>query len=586
MKPPRQTGPLAFLGGYIKRNPWTNGAAVGAVIAGASCGVAVQWGMRMLVDAMQADPGTRAQAVLRPFLLLVTLIAVENATWRCAGWLGCRAIVKTRMQIRLDLFENLSRQGAAYFGNRFSGALGGRVSSCAEAVQAIESTMIWNILPPCTAFVGAILILSGLHWLMACVLAPSVLAVAAILYRIGVAGRPLHQAYARKSADTNGQLVDVVSNMAIVRAFSGAGRERARLEEKLGVESGAHIKSWMYTERMRVVHDFALWVLASGMLGWAIVLWMKGDITAGEVMVIGSLSVTIVNGSRDLALSVIGLTDHLARAGETLDELTLPVTVEDRADAQPIIPLDGAVQFDGVRFDYGGGLPALKDFSLRIAPGQKVGIVGPSGSGKSTILSVLQRLYDVNEGAIYIDGQDIRAVTQQSLRRMIAVVPQDVSLFNRTLIENIRYGRPDATDEEVRAAARAARCDEFVANMPLGYDTMVGERGARLSGGQRQRIGIARAILCDAPIMIFDEATSALDTESEMQIHQALGEAMKGRTVISVAHRLSTLAGFDRIIVVRDGAIVEDGHPAELKVGQGAFGRMWRLQSESFASAA
>jgi ATP-binding cassette subfamily B protein len=192
----------------------------------------------------------------------------------------------------------------------------------------------------------------------------------------------------------------------------------------------------------------------------------------------------------------------------------------------------------------------------------------------------------VNEGAIYIDGQDIRAVTQQSLRRMIAVVPQDVSLFNRTLIENIRYGRPDATDEEVRAAARAARCDEFVANMPLGYDTMVGERGARLSGGQRQRIGIARAILCDAPIMIFDEATSALDTESEMQIHQALGEAMKGRTVISVAHRLSTLAGFDRIIVVRDGAIVEDGHPAELKVGQGAFGRMWRLQSESFASAA
>jgi ATP-binding cassette subfamily B protein len=586
MSSSRATGSIAFLGSYLKRNPWINGAAVGAVIAGAFCGVAVQWGMRMLVDAMQAGPGMRSQAVLAPFLLFAGLIAVENGTWRIAGWLGCHAIVKTRMQIRLDLFEILSRQGAAYFGERFSGALGGRVSNCAEAVQAIESTLIWNILPPCAGFVGAIAILSGLHWLMACVLAPAVLVVAAILYWIGVAGRPLHQDYARQAADANGQLVDVVSNIAIVRAFSGARRERDRLADKLGVESLTHIKSWMYTERMRVFHDAALWLLACGMLGWALVLWMKGDITAGEVMVIGSLSITIVNGSRDLALSVIGLTDHMSRAAEALRELTLPVTVEDAAAAQPIIPLDGAVQFDKIRFDYGGGPRALKDFSLRILPGQKLGIVGPSGSGKSTILSLLQRLYDVDEGAIYVDGQDIRAVTQESLRRMIAVVPQDVSLFNRALIENIRYGRPEATDAEVFAAARAARCDEFIANLPLGYQTMVGERGARLSGGQRQRIGIARAILRDAPIMIFDEATSALDTESEVQIQQALAEAMKGRTVISVAHRLSTLSGFDRVIVVKNGEIVEDGHPAELRVRQGAFGAMWRLQSESFASAA
>jgi ATP-binding cassette subfamily B protein len=581
----RNTGLLSFLAGYVRRNPWSHGAVVASVVAGASCGVAVQWGMRMLVDAMQAGPNA-SHPIWLPFLVFAGLIAAENAIWRVGGWLGSRAIVKTRMQIRLDLFERLSRQGAAYFGARFSGALGGRVSSCAEAVQAIEATLIWNILPPCTAFVGAIVILAGVHWEMACVLAPAVALVVTILYRIGVAGRPLHQDYARRNADTAGQLVDVVSNMTIVRAFSGAAREKARLAALLGVESCAHIKSWMYTERMRVLHDFALWVLACGMLGWAILLWTQGRITVGEVVVINTLSITIVNGSRDLALSVIGLTDHLSRAAEALQELTLPATVDDAVDAQPLIPLDGAVQFENVRFDYGNGMPALKDFSLRILPGQKIGIVGPSGSGKSTILSLVQRLYDVTEGAVYVDGQDIRTVTQDSLRRMIAIVPQDVSLFNRTLIENIRYGRPDATDAEVVAAARAARCDEFVANMPEGYDTMVGERGARLSGGQRQRIGIARAILCNAPIMIFDEATSALDTESEVLIQQALAEAMKGRTVISVAHRLSTLAGFDRIIVVKNGEIVEDGHPAELRVRQGAFGQMWRLQSESFADAA
>jgi ATP-binding cassette subfamily B protein len=215
-----------------------------------------------------------------------------------------------------------------------------------------------------------------------------------------------------------------------------------------------------------------------------------------------------------------------------------------------------------------------------------VGIVGPSGSGKSTILALIQRLYDVDQGGVYVDGQNVRTVTQESLRKTIAVVPQDVSLFNRTLMENIRYGRPDATDEEVMSAAHAARCDEFVRRMPEGYDTMVGERGAKLSGGQRQRIGIARAILCNAPVVIFDEATSALDSESEQLIQQALAEAMKGRTVISVAHRLSTLSGFDRVVVVKDGRIVEDGHPAELKASQGAFGQMWRLQSEGFAVAA
>jgi ATP-binding cassette subfamily B protein len=570
---------VAFLLGYLRRYSWWHAAAIGAVVAAGSCGAATQFCMKAVVDAMQAGPAAAAGAFW-PFVTFASLIAVENGFWRSAGWLGARAIVKVGVEVRLDLFGRLTRQSAAYFGDRFSGSLGSRVSNCASAIQAIETTLIWNILPPLTAFMAAIVILSGLHWQMAAVLSPCVLGVGTLLYGLGMRGRPIHLHYARSASDVDGRLVDVVSNVAIVRAFGGAARERERLAQRLGLEAKAHIESWMYTERMRVIHDAAMWILSCGMLAWSLLLWSRAKATAGDVVVISTLSFNLLHGSRDLALALIALTDHLARAGEALAELTLPEQVADRPGARAIIPLGGAVQFDSVSFSYGSGVPALEDFSLRVMPGQKVGIVGPSGSGKSTILALLQRLHDVGQGGIYVDGQDIRAVTQESLRGMIAIVPQDVSLFHRSLMENIRYGRPDATDAEVMAAACVARCDEFAARMPDGYHALVGERGARLSGGQRQRIGIARAILRDAPIMIFDEATSALDSESEQLIQQALAEAMEGRTVISVAHRLSTLSGFDRVIVVKDGRIIEDGEPAELKKVHGVFGTMWRIQSE------
>ena len=218
-----------------------------------------------------------------------------------------------------------------------------------------------------------------------------------------------------------------------------------------------------------------------------------------------------------------------------------------------------------------------------IPAGQKIGIVGPSGAGKSTMVHLLQRLYDVQKGRILIDGQPLTEVTQDSLREALAVVPQEISLFHRSLMENIRFARPDATDEEVFAAARAACCDGFIRALPQGYDTIVGERGMKLSGGQRQRVGIARAFLKDAPIIVFDEATSALDTESEMEIQRSLVRLMRDRTVMAVAHRLSTLAAFDRIVVMRAGRIVEDGTATELRRRGGLFDRMWRLQAEGLS---
>jgi len=323
--------------------------------------------------------------------------------------------------------------------------------------------------------------------------------------------------------------------------------------------------------------------MAGSMLLWAIWLWTSGRITPGDVVVVSALTFRILHGSRDLVLALVNTTQHWHYIGETLRTIGKPHEIVDMPDATSHIGLGGAVTFEDVTFRYGEGRPVLRRFSLDIPPGQHVGIVGPSGAGKSTILALLQRLHDVDGGRILIDGQPITRLTQDSLRAAIAVVPQEINLFHRSVMENIRYGNPGATDEEVYASARAAHCDAFIRELPHGYDTLVGERGVKLSGGQRQRIGIARAILKNAPIIVLDEATSALDSDSEREIQHALEALVRGRTVIAIAHRLSTLVSFDRIVVIEEGRIVEDGSPQELRRRRGAFDRLWRMQADGLS---
>jgi ATP-binding cassette subfamily B protein len=248
-----------------------------------------------------------------------------------------------------------------------------------------------------------------------------------------------------------------------------------------------------------------------------------------------------------------------------------------------MIPGRGAVEFRDLSFAYDGEHTVLHHVNLKIRAGEKVGVVGPSGAGKTSVVSLIQRLYEPQTGEVSIDDQPISAITQDSLRAVLAVVPQEIMLFHRSVMDNIRFGRPGASDDEILRAARAAHCDAFVNRLPQGYDTVLGERGVKLSGGQRQRIGIARALLRDAPIIILDEATSALDTESEIHVHRNMVELLHGRTVIAVAHRLSTLAAFDRILVLHQGRIVEEGTPAELRRRGTLFARMWRLQAEGLA---
>jgi ATP-binding cassette subfamily B protein len=542
----------------------------------------VQVGMKLLVDAM-AGPERNPGAVWTPLALFLGLIALENGLWRLGGWLGSRTIVGLGVAIRLDLFEHLSGHAMRYFADHFAGSLGNRITSTAGAVGALLSTLIWNIVPPCTDFFGAVVILTTIDWRMAVALTAFVGLAACGIALFGERGRPLHRAYADQASYVGGELVDVVSNIWPVKAFSARMRERARLADKFTVEAHTQRKSWAYLEKTRVLHDLCLWGMAGAMLTWAVVLWSVGQITPGDVVIVSALTFRILHGSRDLAFAFVGAIQHIGFIAETLRVIGQPHGVSDAPYARPLANSGGSIDFEDVAFAYADGRCVFEHFTLHIPAGQRIGVVGPSGAGKSTLVGLIQRLDDVQKGRVLIDDQCVTEVTQDSLRAAIAVVPQEISLLHRSVMDNIRYGRPDASDEEVMAAAHYAYCDAFIRTLPAGYDTLVGEHGIKLSGGQRQRIGIARAFLKNTPILLLDEATSALDTESEREIQGALATLMRGRTVLAVAHRLSTLSAFDRIIVLMDGHIVEDGSPVELRRRGGIFDALWRLQAEGFS---
>jgi ATP-binding cassette subfamily B protein len=406
-----------------------------------------------------------------------------------------------------------------------------------------------------------------------------------IMFRLAAAGRPLHHDFATKAAAVDGEMTDVVSNMPLVRAFGGFLREHRRFDATVEREMDARRRSLYYLEKLRIFHALVTIALALGLLAWAIVLWQRGAATTGDVVLICTLGISVLQATRDLAVALVDITQHVARLAEALTTLLVPHELRDHPEATALVRRGAHVKFENVYFRYGSGQQIFEEFNLSFKPGERIGLVGHSGGGKSTLFALLQRFYDVQDGRILIDGQDIRRVTLESLREAIAVVPQDISLFHRSVMENIRYGRPDATDEDVRDAAYAARCD-FIEALPEGMKTLVGDRGIKLSGGQRQRIAIARAFLKDAPLLLLDEATSALDSESEEAIREALGRLMNGRTVIAIAHRLSTVRNFDRVVVLQLGKVAQDGPPDLLVRREGLYRQLVQREMNRLSSQA
>ncbi|MFL9869511.1 ABC transporter ATP-binding protein [Paraburkholderia fungorum] len=562
--------PIRLLWRYIGRRKLSHAVVLTSVLIAVGCALASQYGIRNLIDTLPAGRA-HPHTVIRAFSILVILILADSLCWRIGGWVAARAFVRVTGDLRNEMFAYLTAHAPAFFADKQPGVLSSRVSAMANAAYTVENTVAWTALPPCLTVAGAIA-------MVAIVSAPMSLALVTVsggltwwLFRLASKGAARHQAFAARAASVDGELVDVIGNIGLVRAFSALKLERQRLDAHLHTEGSARTRSLLYLERLRLLHSIATALFSAGLLGWTLWLWSQDRATTGDVVLIGSLGFAILHGTRDLAVALVDLTQHIARLGEATQTLLIPHDMAERGNTQPLMIERATVDFENVSFAYPGRRPVLSEFNLHIRAGERVGLIGPSGAGKSTLFALIQHFYEPQTGSVRIAGQDISRATLQSLQAAISIVPQDAALFHRSLLDNIRYGVPDATQADVRRACEDANCMDFLAAMPGGLDTIAGTRGAKLSGGQRQRIAIARAILKDSPILLLDEATSALDTASELAIQSALERLMQNRTVIAIAHRLSTLQSFDRIVVIDRGHVVQDGSPTKLAARPGVY---------------
>ncbi|PYB87963.1 multidrug ABC transporter ATP-binding protein [Pseudomonas koreensis] len=491
------------------------------------------------------------------------------------------------LRLRWDFHRLMLRQSLSFFSDEFSGRVTTKVMQTALSVREVLFTLI-EILPGIGVYFIAIIALAGgfALKLMLPFLAWIVLFGLAMVYfvpRLGKVGQ--EQADARSSM--TGRIADAYTNITTVKLFSHSKREahfaRAAMEDfKL-----TGFRQMRLVSQFEIVNQALVVALILGAGGYALWLWHQGEVGTGAVAAITAMALRINGMSHWIMWQMTSLFENIGTVQDGMATLTSGPKVQDAPDAKVLEPAGGEVVFDNVSFNYNGESQVLDGLTLHIRPGEKIGLVGRSGAGKSTLINLLLRFYDVDRGEIRIEGQNIAEVTQDSLRSVIGMVTQDTSLLHRSIRDNIAYGRPDATDEDIHRAAVNAQADGFISQLSdkqghSGYDTLVGERGIKLSGGQRQRIAIARVMLKNAPILLLDEATSALDSEVEVAIQESLDEMMQGKTVIAIAHRLSTIAAMDRLIVMDEGRIIEQGTHAQLLEKNGTYARLWQHQSGGF----
>ncbi len=481
-------------------------------------------------------------------------------------------------------------QSVTYFDDDFAGRIAQKQMQTSNAMASVVSETISAIVFALASLAGSLLLLGSIHPLVilpfAGWLAVYFLLIRWYLPRIRV--RSSARAGAR--AMVSGQVVDTITNIKTVKLFA-----HSAFEDQAARNSMVDLREKMLAfGKLSASFRFILMVLAGVLpvllIGATLLLWRNGIATAGDIVAAGAISIRVSQMTGWVSFTLMGLYANVGEIENGMKTLAKRDRVEDAGDATALKVTTGQIDFDHVSFAYGRDVGGVSDVTMTVHPGEKLGIVGASGAGKSTLVSLLLRLYDGEKGAIRIDGQDVSQVTQDSLRGQIGMVTQETAMFNRSARENILYGRPDASEDEMIAAAQKAEAHEFILSLQdahgrTGYDAHLGERGVKLSGGQRQRIALARAILKDAPILVLDEATSALDSEVEASIQAALHRVMQGKTVLAIAHRLSTLSEMDRIIVLDQGRIVETGtHDALLEQG-GLYARFWHRQSGGFIQA-
>ncbi len=478
-----------------------------------------------------------------------------------------------------------------FFDNDFAGRIAQKQLQVANSLTEVTVESVNTLVFALLSAAASLLLVSTIHTSLAAAMLLWLAAYVALVRWFLPRARRRAGARASARALVSGRLVDTITNIKTVKLFAHDAHEDAAAHAAIE-DYRRKAQAW---GGLAAGFRLALMVLAgmlpSVLIGGTALLWARGEASTGDIAAAGAVSIRLAQMSGWVSFTLMQIYSHLGELEDGIATLTRPHGMEDAPDAAPLVVREAGIRFDEVSFAYGRDRGGISRLSLTVRPGERIGIVGASGAGKSTLVSLLLRLHDPEGGRILIDGQDISRVSQASLRRAISMVTQETAMFNRSAMDNIRYGNPDADDARVIEAARRARAHEFVLGLEdhrgrRGYDAHLGERGVRLSGGQRQRIALARAILKDAPILVLDEATSALDSEVEASIQKALTKVMEGKTVLAIAHRLSTIVSMDRIIVLDQGRIVEEGTHEELLKGNGVYARFWNRQSGGFLGVA
>ena len=548
------------------------------------CDVLIPWIYRgFFNDLTLPGPKTAIAAKLIATLMVVLGVYITRILSRHFGdLLNDRLHPKIMNDLTETAYKKLMGHSDQFFANNFSGSLVRKIQRLAFAFESVGDIFIYNIVNLTITVLGSALLLGLRNINLALIIVGWFALMIMINYWYSLLITARRKERAAKDSEATAALSDSVTNTVSIKQFSGYKFEEGLIKKVLNELGRLRTLTWDLQVWMNLFQTSFLVVIEMSTMYFAIRLWIGGKLNLGDFVLIQLIIMQLWSLVWGLQQLFRGLFEATADAQEMVDIMNLPYEIKDAPNAKKLKVSAGAIAFNKVQFNYNETRVVLKDFQLDIKPGEKVALVGSSGAGKSTIVKLLFRFYDLTKGAIAIDDQDISKVTQESLRDAISMVPQDPQLFHRSLLDNISYGRRDATEKEVIAAAKKAHCHEFISALPEGYKTFVGERGIKLSGGERQRVAIARAILKDSPILVLDEATSSLDSESEALIHDALKILMKGKTVIVIAHRLSTIMEMDRIVVVENGRVMDTGTHRELIERAGTYKKLWEIQAGGF----
>jgi len=534
-----------------------------------------------LVDAVATGTASWDAAIAAFWLMSALYLA--SVTLRQLVFLNIIPLtLKMMSDIAADGFHRVQRFSTDWHANSFAGSTVRKITRGMWALDLLNDTLLLALFPSVVMLLGATLILGSSWPVMGLVVGLGSLIYISVTAWLSV-GFVAPAATLSNAWDTKvgGALADAVSCNSVVKAFGAEAREDGLIAKVVGKWRKRTRRTWRRGTFNGGVQGVMMVAMQTAILGTALLLWQSGAATAVAITFVLTMFFLLQGHLRDVGQHIRNLQKSVNDMEELVGLHAQPLGIEDKKGAQPIAISDGGIRFDNVTFQYGSHLiPLYRDFSVTIKPGERIGLVGHSGSGKTTFVKLIQRLYDINGGAITIDGQNIADVQQSSLRNQLAIVQQEPILFHRTLAENIAYARPGASRAEIIEAAKQANAHDFIVALPKGYEKLVGERGVKLSGGERQRVAIARAFLADAPILILDEATSSLDSESEVMIQEAMERLMEGRTTLVIAHRLSTVRALDRLLVFDKGKIVEEGdHDALIRLSGGIYRRLFERQA-------